>query len=230
MDSSDVGLNGQRVQPPASDETNDVKKADQKKGNAKKRKQTGQKASKKPSKRPRSENKTLKPAVPVTVGVKPNSSDHACVKADIGEGVKKAGKEGKKNTARKSCTADKAARKKKPKPRKAGKAVGKSNLSPPLNASTDKVLGEEGREGLDGPRESDQSSYLGELCGTEAEVIDEKIAHNGYRNLQEKAQTEVTEEHVPVVVEVGESTLINWEHFSLVYEEYCLTKEVNKGV
>ena len=47
---------------------------------------------------------------------------------------------------------------------------------------------------------------------------------------KEKAEAEVAEEHVPVPVEVGECTLINWEHFSLAYEEYCLTKEVKKNM
>ena len=152
------------------------------------------------------------------------------VKTDVSKGVKKTGKKSQKKATGKLSGGEKVARKKKPKPRKTGKPVGKSNLKTPLNAATDNVLGEKSSERFDSPRESDQSSYLSEICGAEPKIVDEKISHYGYGDLKEQPETEVTEEHVPVLVEVGESTLINWEHFSLVYEEYCLTKEVNKGV
>jgi hypothetical protein len=221
-----TSLNGQGLQLPPSNDADNVKNSNEKKGAIKKRKKSGQKASNKPSKRSRGKNKTLKPPVAVVGAVSVNASDHAGVQTDVGKGVKKTGKKRAKNHKPKSVAV--LGNKKKRQPAKSSKTKGACDLKPPLDATADNALGEKGRQGFDSPRKGDKRGDFGEFGGSEAEMIYEKIAHDGHGGLQKEPQGEVAEEHVPVVVEVGQSTLINWEHFSLVYEEYCLTKEVNR--
>jgi len=43
--------------------------------------------------------------------------------------------------------------------------------------------------------------------------------------LQAQAQAEVGEENVEDTADIAD--LINWEHYGLMFEEYCLTREVN---
>ena len=217
----------QGPQVTASENSGAVKDGNQKKRLNKKRKPAGHKAANKAAKRARSKNKTLKPSAPVNGTVKVNSSDHAGVKADIGVGSKKTGKKGVKKNKKKAPAV--VVEEKKGKPAQPGQAVGSSDLYVPPNAAADNVLGQEGRQRLDGPRKGDQGGSLGKLRRAEPDLLDEKVSHHGDRNLQEQAEAEVAEEHVSIPAEVANDTLINWEHFSLAYEEYCLTKEVTKN-
>lgn len=217
----------QGLQVTASDNSGAVEDGNKKKRLNKKRKPAGHKAPNKAAKRARSKNKTLKPSAPVNGTVKVNSSDHAGVKADIGVGSKKTGKKGVKKNKKKASAV--VVEEKKGKPAQPRQAVGSSDLYVPPNAAADNVLGQEGRQRLDGPRKGDQGGSLGKLSRAKPDLLDEKVAHDGDRNLQEQAEAEVAEEHVSIPAEVGNDTLINWEHFSLAYEEYCLTKEVTKN-
>jgi hypothetical protein len=156
-----------------------------------------------------------------------DSTDHAGVKANVSVGGKKTGK--KRVKPNKVGGSSVPRKKQKRAPAKSRKTVGNGNLNPPLNATAHDVLGEKSGNGLDRPRESDQSGKLGQLTGAQPDGVDQKKAHDGDRKLQEKPEAEVAEQHVPVFSDIEKSTLINWEHFSLAYEEYCLTKEVSKN-
>lgn len=221
------GRKGQRPEPPASNEADQVKAGDQQERVDKKRKQPRKKTPNKAPKRSKSQHKALKPSVAVKGAVKVNAPNHGGVKANVGVGSAKAGQESKKKGKKKPSSV--VRKKKKSRPADSRKTVGAGNLKPALQAPADNVLGDEGGQGFDGPREGDKGGGLGQLGGAKAEAVHKEIAHDGHGALQEKAQREVAQEHVQVALEVGESTLINWEHFSLVYEEYCLTKEVNKS-
>ena len=217
----------QGPQVTASDNSDAVKGSNQKKRPKKKRQPTGDKTTNKAAKRARRKNKTLKSSTSVNGTVKVNSSDHAGVKADVGVGSKKAGQKRVKKNKKK--TAAVVLKQKIGKPTQSRQPVGDSNLPVSLNAATDDVLGEKGRQGLDGPRKGDQGGSLGELRRAEPDLLDEKVSHHCDRDLEEQAEAEVAEEHVSIPTKVGEDTLINWEHYSLAYEEYCLTKEVTKN-
>ena len=226
-----ISIDGKSLQLPASKSADAMKASDEKERVGKKRKGSGKKASEQASKRSRSENKALQSTVPVSAAVPSNASNHARIQADVGKRVKKTSKKSQQKGKRKAAASTTGAgKKKKAKPTNSRKRKGTGDLKAPLDAPADNVFGDESGQGFDGPRESYQGCNLSELGGAEAEIVDEKVAHYRYGSLQEQAEAEIAEEHVPVAPEVGPSSLINWEHFSLVYEEYCLTKEVNKGV
>lgn len=221
-----IGLNGKRFELPASNNSDKVKHCDQKKGLEKKRKKSRKKASDKSTKRSKSKNKALKPPTAVKTAVKVNAPDHGGVKANVSVGAEKTGKKSVKKRKKKPSSVPR--KKKKGEPAKASKSVGDGNLKAPLQAPADNILGNKGGDRLDGPRESNQRSDLGEFSGSKSQGVYEEISHDSYGGLQEEPQAEVTGQHVEVAIDVGKNTLINWEHFSLIYEEYCLTKEVNK--
>ena len=221
-----IAVNGERFELPPSVDSDKVKKGDAGEGRKKQRKRPRKKTPDKSSKGAGSKDKALQPSVAMS-GAAVDSTDHAGVKGDVGVGGKNAGK--KSTSKRRKPPSSVMPKKKKRKPAQPRKPVGDGNLSVPLDNATDKIFGQESREGFDGPREGNQSSYLRKLSCSEPNLIHKEIPHDSDRYLQEKAKAEVAEEHVPVPVEVGECTLINWEHFSLAYEEYCLTKEVKKS-
>ena len=222
-----IGLNGQRFELPARKDTDEVKKGDKEKGLNKKRKKPRKKASNKSPKRAKSKHKTLKPPAAVKSVVKVNAPNHGGVKADVGVGSAKTCKKGVEKGKKKPPAV--VRKKKKRKPTKSSKPVGAGNLEAALQAPADDVLGDKGGQGLDGPWKGDEGSSLRDFGGAESEVVDKKITHHGDGRGQEETKAEVADEHVQITLDVGESTLINWEHFSLVYEEYCLTKEVRSS-
>ena len=222
-----ISVHGKAFQLEPTKHTDQVQQGNEKKRAKKKRKRPRKKASNKSTKSSGGKGKTLQAPLPVNGTVAMDSTDHAGVKADIGVGSKKTGKKGVKKNKKKAPAV--VVEEKKGKPAQPGQAVGSSDLYVSANAAADNVLGQEGRQGLDGPRKGDQGGSLGKLRRAEPDLFDEKVAHYGDRNLQEQAEAEVAEEHVSIPAEVGNDTLINWEHFSLAYEEYCLTKEVTKN-
>lgn len=210
-----------------TDDTNKVKKPNKKKRLKKKRKATGKEAPNKRAKGSGGKHKALKPAVGVAaVGVDP--SNHKPVLTDVGQGHKKARKKPVKKNQKKAA-APVGGKKKKRKPAKSGKAVSNGNLPVSGNALTEKVVREESSPHLDGPREGNDGGGLGKHNTAQFHPIDQKEAHHSYRELQEKTEAEIGTEHVPVLPEVNKERLTNWEHFALMYEEDCLTKEVNRS-
>ena len=222
-----IGLNGKRFELPPSNNAHDMKKGDKEKGLNKKRKKPRKKTPNKSPKRAKSKHKALKPPAAVKSAVKMNAPNHGGVKTNVGVGSAKTGQKGVEKDKKKSPPVIR--KKKKRKPAKSSKPVGAGNLKAPLQTLADKVLGDEGSQGLDGPRESDEGGSFSQFGGAEAKIVNEKVTHYGDGNLQKETETEIADEHVEIALDVGENTLINWEHFSLVYEEYCLTKEVNKS-
>lgn len=210
-------------QLPRTEDPNNVKQSNESKGMSKKRKSTGQNASKKASKRPRSENKTLKPTVSVGA-VHVDSSNHKAVLTDVGKGHKKARKKPVKKNRKKLA----GGKKKNSKPRQSSEAVAKGNLSIPSEAFAEKIVGHESSDGFHGPREGNDGGVLSKISASQMHRIDKEEPHDGNRQLQEETKRKVHEEHVPVLSKVSQERLINWEHFALMYEEYCLTTEVIK--
>ena len=222
-----ISVHGKAFQLEPTKHTDQVQQGNEKKRAKKKRKRPRKKASNKSTKSSGGKGKTLQAPLPVNGAVAMDSTDHAGVKANVSVGGKKTGK--KRVKPNKVGGSSVPRKKQKRAPAKSRKTVGNGNLNPPLNATAHDVLGEKSGNGLDRPRESDQSGKLGQLTGAQPDGVDQKKAHDGDRKLQEKPEAEVAEQHVPVFSDIEKSTLINWEHFSLAYEEYCLTKEVSKN-
>ena len=222
-----ISVHGKAFQLESTKHPNQVQQGNEKKRAKKKRKRPRKKASNKSAKGSGGKGKTLQAPLPVDGAVTVNSTDHAGVKANVSVGGKKTGK--KRVKPNKVDGSSVPRKKQKRAPAKPRKTVGNSNLNPALNATAHDVLGEKSGDGLDRPRERDQSGKLGQLTGAQPNGVDQKKTHDGDWKLQEKPEAEVTEQHVPVFSDIEKSTLINWEHFSLAYEEYCLTKEVSKN-
>lgn len=212
--------NGQNVQPPATENPNKVKKTNKQKRVSKKRKAPGKKTPNKAPKRARGKNKGLQPSLPVDSLTTVNSSNHGSVLTNVSKGRKKARQKPKKKDNKKVVSV-----KQKRKPAKAGKAVSDSNLDVSTDNPTDDFFGKKSGEGLHCPREGDYTSDVGQLGGIESAFFNQKVAHDSYRDSEKKPQTEVAEQHVPVGKQV--LRLINWEHFGLIFEEYCMCTEVS---
>jgi len=217
-----------------ADDAKKVQKPDKKKGLKKKRKRPRKEAPNKRAKGSGGKNKALKPAVGVAA-VHVNPANHKPVLTDVGQGHKKARKKAVKKNQKKApvasvaSVAQVAGKKKKRKPAKPRKAVGNGNLPVSGNALTEKIVREESSPHLDGPRKGNDGGALGEHGAAQFHPIDQKEAHDGDRQLEQEPEAEVGEEHVPVFSQVDKERLINWEHFALMYEEDCLTKEVNRA-
>ena len=158
-----IGLNGKRFELPASNNSDKVKHCDQKKGLEKNRKKARKKTSNKSTKRSKSKNKALKSTATVKTAVKVNAADHGGVKANVSVGAEKTGKKSVKKRKKKASSV--ARKKKKSEPAEASKSVGNGNLEASLQAPADNILGNKGGDRLDGPRESNQRSDLGEFSG-----------------------------------------------------------------
>ena len=164
----------------------------------------------------------MKPSVGVAaVGV--DSSNHDPVLTDVGKGHKVARQKSTKKNKKGG-----AGKKKQSKPRKPRKAVPKGNLTGPPEAFTKHIVGQESGQRLDSPREPDDGGGLSKVSAAKMQLVHEEEAHYGDWQLQEEPEGKVDQKNVPVVSNVGTERMINWEHFALMYEEYCLTNEVIK--
>tara|TARA_B100000519_G_scaffold201256_1_gene216316 strand:- start:1884 stop:2585 length:702 start_codon:yes stop_codon:yes gene_type:complete len=229
MDPPSALLDGLRPQAQATGNADKMAKGNAKKSNgSKKCKQTRKKAPNKASKGARGKDKALKAPSAVSVAVAVDASNHASVLTDVGKGDKKAGKRPvkKRQKKRSASSAPAGGKKKKPKPAQSRKGVSKSNLSAPAKALADELLAEKGGGGLHGPRKGKEGGDAGEHGGSQLHAIDKKEAHDGYGQLQEQAEAEVTGEDLKVLPEIPTDRLTNWEHFALIYEEYSMTQEV----
>lgn len=216
-----VVLDGTSPQPPATVNSNNVKEGNKKKRVAKKRKSTGKKTPNKAPKRARSQNKGLKPSLSVNALKTVDPSDHGGILADVGKGRKKRRKKPVKKDSKKVVV-----KKKKSKPTESTEAVGKGNLNVSAEKSANDLLGEESGYGLDGPREANNSSNFSNFSGAEVTLFDQKVAHDSNGDCQKQPEGKIAEQHVTVGNQV--LRLINWEHFGLIFEEYCMCTEVSK--
>ena len=221
MDALPVVVDGQSPQPPATVNADNVKQSNKKKRVAKKRKPPRNKASTKATKRPRSQNKGLKSSPSVNPLKTVDPSNHSSILTDVSKGRKKRRKKPVKKDSKKVVV-----KKQIRKPTDSTKGICKSNLDIPAQELTNNLLGEESGHGLDGPREADNSSNLGNLSGAKVTLLDQEISHNSNGDCQKEPEGEVAKQHVTVGNQV--LRLINWEHFGLIFEEYCMCTEVSK--
>ena len=198
---------------------NKVQQPNKKKGSGKKRKPARKKTPAKSAKRARRKDKTLKPATGV-LAVPINASDHGSVLDDVGKAGGKATKKGKKSNKGKRRVGKAQAE-----PSGSGGGVGGGHLPVSGNIATDEVIRNESDEGLDGPRRSNDGGEDGEAGGAKAHLLDQKESHYSDWQLEAEPETEVGEENVEDAADVA--NIVNWEHYGLMFEEYCLTREVN---
>ena len=214
-------VDGQSPQPPATVNTKNVKQSNKKKRVAKKRKPTGNKASTKATKRPRSQNKGLKSSSSVNSLKTVDPSNHSSILTDVSKGRKKRRKKPVKKNEKKVVV-----KKHKCKPADSAKGIGKSNLDIPAQEFTDNLLGKESGHGLDGPREANNCGNFSNLSGAEMTLLNQEVSHNSNGDCQKEPEGEIAKQHVTVGKQV--LRLINWEHFGLIFEEYCMCTEVSK--
>ena len=215
-------VEGQSLQPPPTKTTSKVQNGNKEKRPVKKRKAPRHKGANKATKRPKSKHKALKPAPSVKGLVPVDPSNKTGVLTNVSKGAKEAGKKAVKKNKKKAATKEK-----KRKPAKPRKKVSKSNLSTSSKKTANKLFTEESGKRFNSPREGEDSGHLSQSVGGEMALVNQEVPHNSYRQLEEEAQAEVTEQNVPVGDNVFNSRLITWEHFALVYEEYSMCTEVS---
>jgi len=199
---------------------NKVQQPNKKKGLGKKRKPPRKKASGKGAKRARRKDKTLKPATGVpTVPV--DGSDHGSVLHDVGKAGGKTTKKSKKSNKGKPRVISKA----QAEPSGSGGGVGDGDLPVSGNNATDEVVRNKSDNGLYSPRRGNDGGEDGEAGGAKAHLLDQKESHHSDWQLEAEPETEVGEENVEDTADVA--NIVNWEHYGLMFEEYCLTREVN---
>lgn len=147
-----------------------------------------------------------------------NPTNHDGVKNDVGPSKAKRRKRTKSKNKKNAVTV-----KPKKTPKKSRKRKPKSDLKAPRKKPTD-VVAAQAVDKFESPRESHDAAVEthfggGDMLGLN-EVVPEDVAGTG----QYQSEKEILDEDVSV--DVTDKTIIAWEHFALLIEEYLLAKDV----
>lgn len=146
------------------------------------------------------------------------SSNHDAILNNVATSKKKRGKRKKKNTP------GNVSKKRKQTKTKSRKTVTKSNLNFSSDVTSDDITNN-AIKGFDAPGQSYDPTVESNVSGTHIMGIDEEIPNNILRTDEGQTQDKVHDENVQVSTKVGHVS-VQWEHFSLLVEEYLLAIDV----
>ena len=146
------------------------------------------------------------------------SSNHDAILNNVATSKKKRGKRKKKNTP------SNVIKKRKQTKTKSRKTVTKSNLNLPSNLTPDDITNN-AIQGFDAPGHSYDATVKSNVSGTHVMGIDKEIPNNILRTDEGQTQDKVHNENVQISTKVGHVS-VQWEHFSLLVEEYLLAIDV----
>lgn len=147
------------------------------------------------------------------------SGNHNTVLNNVGKGKKKTGKKRKPNTGK---NVSKKTKKRKTKSRK---KVSKGNLKPTDN-NVSGVIGNDTVNGLDGPREGNNTTVKGQFSRPHVVSRNKEISNNILGGYQNETEEEIHHEDINVQSSIGKVN-VAWEHFGLLVEEYLLAIDVH---
>lgn len=147
------------------------------------------------------------------------SGNHNTVLNNVGKSKKKTGKKRKTNTGK---NVSKKTKKRKTKPRK---KVSKGNLKL-ANNNVSSIIGNDTVNGLDGPREGNNTTVKSQFSRPHVVSRNEEIPDDILGGYQNETEEEIHHEDVNVPSSVAKVN-VAWEHFGLLVEEYLLAIDVH---
>jgi hypothetical protein len=137
---------------------------------------------------------------------------------NVATSKKKRGKRKKKNTP------SNVIKKRKQTKTKSRKTVTKSNLNLSSNSIPDDITNN-AIQGFDAPGQSYDPTVESNVSGTHIVGVNEEISNNILRTDEGQTQDKVHDKDVQISTKVGHVS-VQWEHFSLLVEEYLLAIDV----